>query len=317
MTDNKEAGSLGWLFLIAMIMHVMQSLAFNLLMQKGIVPPTEIMLIFSELTILVPPIIYVLVKRLSFRDDLGFRPIKAGTFFMSILMLFLVMPIASFFNALSQLFVSNTMIQMSDQLLTSTSTGLIIIGGFVAPFCEEFMFRSVFCNRYDRIAGPLRAALISAMLFALAHMNINQACYAFVLGFIFAVINKAAGSVFPSMIIHIGINALNLLLLVGMKSAYTAMGMDIDIAAAAEATRTTDVLYVMIAVTLVIAIVCTAIAIPCTVFIAKNEGRMDELTGMFTGKHPKIRWLTVSLILGICFVLFMMFGLKPFLSLFS
>ena len=312
---RRESRSLGWLFLVSMILHVLQSLAFNVLAQKGIEPPVEVLLVFSELSILVPTLIYILIKRLSFREDLGFRRIKAGTFFMCLLLTILVMPVASFFNVLSQLFVSNTMVQMSDELLGGSGVMVLILGSLYGPFCEEFLFRAVFAGRYETIAGPLRAGFISAVLFALAHMNINQACYAFVLGFIFAVINKAAGSVYPSMIIHIGINAVNILLMLVMESAYKAMGVDIDIAAAAEAARGSDVLYVMIGVTLVAAIICTAIAIPCVVFVAKHEGHIEELTGMFTGKHPSGGWLSIPLVIGVCFVLFVMLGLGPLLKM--
>ncbi len=292
-------------------------IAVEILGQKGIEPPVEVLLVFSELTILVPAMIYILIKKLGFREDLGFRRIKTGTFFMCILLTFLVMPIASFLNTLSQLFVSNTMVQMSDQLLSGTSLGLLILGSLYGPFCEEFLFRAVFARRYEIIAGPLRAGFISAALFAIMHMNINQAFYTFVLGFVFALVNKAAGSVYPSMIIHIGINAMNLLMLIAADKAREALGTEVDFVAAAEAARESDMIYVMIGITLVMAIVCTAIAIPCVVFVAKHEDNFDEFIGVFTRKHPGRGWLSVPLVIGVCFLLFVMFGLGPLLQLFA
>ena len=314
---KSEAPSLGWLFFIAMVLHVLQSLAFSLLAQKGIYPPIEIQLVFSELSILVPAIIYVLVKKLGFKEDLGFSHIKTGTFFMCVLLTLLIMPIAAFFNVLSQLFVSNTMVQMSDELLSGSDLAVLFLGGIYGPVCEEFLCRSLLLRRYETIAGPLRAGFISAALFALAHMNINQACYAFALGFIFSIVNKAAGSVYPSMIIHCLINIINIGLLVVAVSASKAMGDDIDIAAAAEQARGTDYIYYLVGVTLVMAIVCAIIAIPCTVFIAKHEGQLDALKDMFVKKHEKGRWMSVPLACGICFVLFVMFGLEPVLTLFT
>ncbi len=314
---NSEASGLGWLFFIAMALHVLQALAFSLLVQKGIEPPIEIQLVFSELSILIPSLIYVLVKKLGFREDLGFCRIKAGTCFMCILLTLLIMPIAAFFNVLSQLFVSNTMVQMSDELLSGSDPAVLFLGGIYGPVCEEFLCRSVFFKRYETIAGPLRAGFISAALFALAHMNINQACYAFVLGVIFCIVNKAAGSVFPSMIIHSLINIFNIGMIMVAVMASKAMGDDIDIAAAAEQARGTDYMYFLVGVTLVMAIVCAVIAIPCTVFIAKHEGHLDSLKDMFTKKHEKGRWLSTSLVIGVCFVLFVMFGLEPLLSLFT
>ena len=95
---RRTSRGLGWLFLAATVFQVLQSVAFDLLGQKGIEPPVEILLVFSELSILVPTLIYILVKKLGFRDDLGFKKIKAGTFFMCILLTLLVMPVASFFQ---------------------------------------------------------------------------------------------------------------------------------------------------------------------------------------------------------------------------
>ena len=314
---RRTSRGLGWLFLAATVFQVLQSVAFDLLGQKGIEPPVEILLVFSELSILVPTLIYILIKKLGFREDLGFKKIKAGTFFMCILLTLLVMPVASFFNALSQLFVKNAMVQMSDQLLGGSGVAVLLLGAFYAPICEEFLCRSVFAKRYETVAGPLRAAFISAALFALMHMNINQAFYTFVLGVIFCVINKAAGSIYPSVIIHMGINGFNILLMFAMEKANRALGAEVDLITAAEAARESDMIYVMIGVTLVMAMICIAIAIPCVVFVAKHEDNLDELVGMFTKKHPSHGWISIPLVAGVCFVLFVMFGLGPLLGAIS
>ena len=312
---NNECSALGWLFFISMLVHVAAELALGLLSAKGMVFPVEVTLTVSELTILIPSLIYVLIRNLNFKEDLGFRPIKPGSVLMCILLSALVTPVASFVNVLSQLFVSNTMVQNSDALMSGSSLALLFLGALYGPFCEEFMFRAIFNRRYEIYTGPVRAGLISALFFALAHMNLNQAAYAFVLGFIFSIINKAAGSVYPSIIIHICINGANIALLIMMTAISKAAGDGIDLSAAAEEARGSDLMYVLIGVTLVAAFVCVLIAIPCVMWLAKHEGRRAELIDMFTSRHESKRWLTVSAILGIVFVLFIMVGLEPAVSL--
>ena len=309
---NNECAALGWLFFISMLVHVGAELALGLLSTKGMVFPVEVTLTVSELTILVPSFVYVLIRNLNFKEDLGFRPIKAGSVFMCILLSVLVTPIASFVNVLSQLFVSNTMVQNSDTLMSGSSLAILFLGSLYGPFCEEFMFRAIFNRRYEIYTGPVRAGLISALFFALAHMNLNQA---FVLGFIFSVINKAAGSVYPSIIIHVCINGANIALLIMMTAISKAAGEGIDLSAAAEEARGSDLMYVLIGVTLVAAFVCTLIAIPCVMWLSKHEGRQAELIDMFTKGHESKRWLTFSAVLGIVFVLFIMVGLEPAMSL--
>ena len=292
------------------------SVALGLLTQKGISIPSEILLILSEITILIPSLIYILIKRLSFRDDLGFRRIRTGTVFMCVFLSALVTPIAWFANIVSQLFVSNTMVEMSDSLLQASDAALMILGALYGPFCEELLFRSILCNRYEKYTGPMRAGLISALLFGLAHMNINQAVYVFVLGFIFAVINKAAGSVYPSIIVHACINGSNILLMIIMAKVSDAMGNGgSELIESAESVRQSDLIYVMIGSTMILAVICAICSIPCIVWISKHEGRFEGLYDMFANKHPRVRWLTVPTALAIGFILFMMFGLEPLLSL--
>lgn len=314
--DNykNEANSLGWLFFISMFVHVICSLALSILKEKGISLPVELSLIVSEVTILVPSLIYVLRKKLSISADLGFRKIKTGTILMSVFMTFPVWSVGTFFNVLSQIFVSNTIVQISETLLGGSNIVVWFLGSIYGPFCEEFVFRSVFNRRYEMIAGPIRAGLVSSMYFAFAHLNLNQAAYAFALGVLFSIINKAAGSVYPSMIIHMCINGINLLMVMGLTGISEQMGSGQDIAAAAEEARNSDMIYVMLAVTLVGAIIGALILIPCVVFVSKHENRVEKLVEMFRKGQQKGRWLTFSSVLAICFVLLVMFGLDPLLS---
>ena len=297
-----------------MIVHVLVSLCMKMLMQKGFTFPAEVSLVLSELTILVPSVIYILIKRFDFEKDLGFRRIKTGSFFMCILLAVLLNPVASFVNVLSQLFVSNTLVQVSDELLGGSNAIVLFLASVYGPFCEEFLFRSIFFNRYSVLSGSLRAGLISSLFFALAHMNVNQAAYTFVLGFIFSVINRAAGSVYPSLIVHMCINVVNVFLLILMTSFNRAMGGQ-DIFEAAEAARKSDAIYIMAAGTLVAALISTAVAIPCIVWMAKHEGYFEDLRMMFSKERKKGRCFTLSSIAAVVFLLFMMFGLKPVLEI--
>ncbi|MBQ6128531.1 MAG: CPBP family intramembrane metalloprotease [Lachnospiraceae bacterium] len=311
--EDKEPSYLGWLFFISIALHILASLAVSVMSQKGIELPVEASLVLSELTILVPTLIYILAGNLGFKSELGFRAIKPATFFMSLLLTAVVTPIATLFNIISQFFVSNTMVEMSDTLVSGSGIAVLLLGSVYGPVCEELTFRSVFARRYERYAGPMGAALISAALFALAHMNLNQAMYAFVLGWIFAVVNKAARSVYPSMIMHICINFGNLAMLLAASKAAEVIGAT-SLAESAESVRNSNVLYAMASVFLILAAICAAIAIPCIVFIAKHEGGLDGLLDMFRVKHEQKNWLRVSTVLGIVLVLVIMFGLGSFLK---
>ncbi len=311
---DSELKGLGWLFLLSMIAHILMSVGITLLDGKGLTLPVEVSLVISELTILIPSAIYILIKRSDFKTDLGFRPIKAGSVLMCVLLSVLVTPLASFVNVLSQLFVENTMVQMSDSLTGGSNAIVLFLAAVYGPFCEEFMFRSIFARGYGKHEGPMRAALISALFFALAHMNVNQAAYAFVLGVVFAIVNKAADSVYPSIILHICVNGANMLLLFVMTAAAKYAGDGVDLAESAEAARKGNAIYVLLGVTLIGALISTAIAVPCVVWLSKHEGRFEGLKEMFTVKHERKNWINVPTVLALLIMLFVMFGLDPVLS---
>lgn len=90
-------------------------------------------------------------------------------------------------------------------------------GGFFVPLValavlpavfEEMIFRGIALHSYSHL-GRKKAILISAFFFALLHMNLQQAAYAFVLGSVFAFFVQRTGSIFSSLLPHFCINALS------------------------------------------------------------------------------------------------------------
>ena len=47
---------------------------------------------------------------------------------------------------------------------------------------------------------------MSGLVFGLFHLNINQFCYAFVIGVVFAFLVEATGSIWSSVLAHFAIN---------------------------------------------------------------------------------------------------------------
>lgn len=320
--NQRKSNSLAWLFLIIIGVYLVLMLVNTILNTKGLSMPTYLALIVSEALILVPGIVYVLVNKLDLRKDLGFRKIKVGTIFLSILLAFLTTPVASFVNVLTQFFVSNTMTQASDALLDGSYLALLFLTGFYGPFCEEVVFRGILHEGYDRISSPMKAVLISALLFGLMHLNVNQTCYAFVLGVIFAIVNKASGSVYTSMIIHTCINTVNILMLIVAQWAASFVGEGASVAESAEAMRqSTSTLMVIAGVYFVLALGGIAISIPVVIFIAKHEGHLDELKSLFIKKkieqepseNTKVL-MNVPMIISVVLCLVLIFALDAILA---
>lgn len=232
--------------------------------------PTNLKLIISESSIIIPTIIYCIIKKIDFKESFRFRKIKVSTFFLSILAGFLVMPIASFINVLTQFLVPNTMIQASDSLVEGSKLLMILILGFFAPLCEEFVFRGLFHCELSKSTNAVLGMIISAVLFGIIHLNFNQLCYAIVLGLIFAWINNCSRSIYTSIILHTVVNTINALMMLIATLVYSAMGE--SIAESSEQIRTNTQSLGMIAIVyFIMAAIAFGLLIPCLKGIKKIE----------------------------------------------
>ena len=83
----------------------------------------------------------------------------------------------------------------------------------MAPLCEELFFRGVALD-YARRAFRAKwlAVVFQALLFGIAHGNLVQGCYAFLLGMLLGVIRLRWGRLWPCMVLHLGMNGSSYLL---------------------------------------------------------------------------------------------------------
>lgn len=76
---------------------------------------------------------------------------------------------------------------------------------FIAPFCEETFFRGFMFAGFLRGMPVVLAALLSALLFGIAHGDIGSFVPLFVIGLVLAFVRWRAGSIWPGMALH-GLN---------------------------------------------------------------------------------------------------------------
>lgn len=222
--------------------------------------------------LLVAPVIIYSIKDGNFTaESFGFKKIKVSTIFLTVLLTLVCSPMCIFANLLSQLVVPNIVIQSFDEMMDGSMVGLFIIMAVLAPICEEIICRGFFQNRLSKLLPFLASAVVSGFMFGLLHLNLNQFCYALVLGIILAYVNRASGSVFTSMLMHILFNAGNVAIIALGSMALAAQ--DIDMAELAENTRTDKTVMlagiIFYGVLAVISFFLTRLVIKA---IAKREG---------------------------------------------
>ena len=142
-------------------------------------------------------------KKISFKAVL----ISIG---IGIIVYFLNIFIASFFNAILSLFGYSS---------SSTTTYLdsypfwlflvnILITAVLPGICEETAHRGLLLKGLSGF-GEKKALIISALLFGLMHMNIEQFCYATLIGLLVGYLSLICDSIYPAMIVHFMNNALS------------------------------------------------------------------------------------------------------------
>jgi membrane protease YdiL (CAAX protease family) len=91
--------------------------------------------------------------------------------------------------------------------------GMVILGGILAPFAEELLFRGVLYQWLRQRWGVKVGILTSALVFAVMHGDWAVGAAAFVLGAVMAWIYEVSESLWPAVIIHVLNNSLKILLL--------------------------------------------------------------------------------------------------------
>lgn len=306
MREIKEVNEL---FLITVITGIVGSYVFFALGLSN--SDMIVSLLYSQFILVLPTIIYVLVRKISIRELFRFNKIKVGTVFLTILFAYLIMPLMQEINLISMLFAKN---EISSKMYTVVESKPFVISllsiAVVPALLEESVYRGCFFNVYSE-KSPLKAILLSALLFGFMHLNFNQFSYAFIMGMIFCLLVEGTDSIITSMIIHFIVNGTSVVTLyltpVIQKLTSSVQGADAEMLIQDVDTMPKEMLLMSIAVYGLIACFTTVLAALVFIAIIKHEGRFEHIKNMFrrTGnKSAKIydvtgeSFLSLPLVLG-------------------
>ncbi len=303
-----EIKKINWLMVGIFTLHIVVSLVlynFPDMFEIGIL----LNLSLGEIMLFLPMVVYLLLWKLStgkrndfeneedvkpqtLRERLHYNKVKPSTLLYALIFTWLSMPLTTLINAISMLFVDNTVMALSGQILGVAFPVMLFFMAVVPAFCEETLFRGVVYGGYRKHGDKFVAVLLSGFLFGIMHMNLNQALYAFVIGVLLALLFEATDSIFPTMLFHFVYNAQSCCLMYFVEEIVP--GFYSDPANVAAATETAS-LYSMIAAYIIIAAIFTPLAICMLYKIAKNEGRVEQLKETLPGKKEgKMRIATAS-----------------------
>ena len=174
---------------------------------------------FAELQFLIPVVVLLIMDRFEVMRGTRMKVIGIRTILWTMLFTLLILPVTYYLNMVSQLFVPNAVeanveffAGITGQVIWNKPLWLNLLYIAALPaVIEEFIFRGVLFQGL-RNCGLLKTALITSLMFGLAHGNLNQFMYAFAVGMFFAYLVEASGSVYASMLAHTLINATTVVL---------------------------------------------------------------------------------------------------------
>ena len=305
-----EIKKINWLMVGAFALHIVVSLVlynFPDMFEIGIL----LNLSLGELMLLLPMVVYLLCWKLgqgkyadeagdnaeaekpqTLRERLHYNKVKPTTILYALIFTWLSMPLTTLINAISMLFVDNTVMALSGQILGVAFPVMLFFMAVVPAFCEETLFRGIVYGGYRKHGNKFVAVMLSGFLFGVMHMNLNQALYAFAIGVLLALLFEATNSIWPTILFHFVYNAQSCCLMYFVEEIVPGFYSNPDNIAMATETAS---LYSMIAAYIIIAAIFTPLAICMLYKIAKNEGRVEQLKETLPGKKEgKMRIATAS-----------------------
>lgn len=230
--------------------------------------PIAVSLVLSQLTIILPFVIYCIVKKENTFRMIRMKKIKFSTALLSVGIAIFSYPVVVLLNMVSMIFVENAMINvMPDVLQMGLIPGLILMA-LLPALVEETIFRGMIYNTYSK-RRPIIGILLSALLFGLMHMNFNQLPYALYLGIIMALVMEACDSIIAPMIVHFTMNATSSTLAFLTKDS-------LEEAAGASSDLFPALMAGVIAVYAVLALIALAIVITLIYAVFRSNNRLPR-----------------------------------------
>lgn len=163
----------------------------------------------------IPALIYACIvtrkTKQRLHDFFGFHSISIYSILLTIAAAITVQPLMMLISSISQLFFENittsSMLQMAEMPLWA----FLLSSAFLPAFFEELICRGIILTGYQETPNWY-ALLMPALFFGMLHLNFQQIIYAIAGGVFFAILVKATGSIWSSVIAHLTINGLQSLM---------------------------------------------------------------------------------------------------------
>lgn len=155
---------------------------------------------------ILPAAVYFLISRENIIETLKLKPLAFKNIILILIISIFIQPFMSLLSFITMLFFPNNVSELMDALDFIPLYQMVIAIGVAPAICEEIFFRGVVFSGYKNVT-PVKACLMTGLLFGIMHMDGQQFLYAFAMGSVFCYFVYETGSIFASMLSHFFINS--------------------------------------------------------------------------------------------------------------
>jgi membrane protease YdiL (CAAX protease family) len=180
----------------------------------GAVLPVDWMILVQELVIVLPALIMILMKGLSWTYSFRIHRVRFSVLFWGILLGLAVVVLTDELDRLIGMFfpMPEILQQELEELMKAKGLfqAILIVSGtvVVAAVSEEMLFRGIILQSLEQFKDAASAIVLSAIFFALIHFNPWAAIQIAVLGFVLGYMAWKSQSIWPSVLLHAANNLL-------------------------------------------------------------------------------------------------------------
>ncbi|WP_094549676.1 type II CAAX endopeptidase family protein [Petroclostridium xylanilyticum] len=190
----------------------------------------SVALITEFLFILLPSYLYVLFTGKQVRKVLRINRLSIVNVLITVGIMVFSLPLIGFINFIVISIINAIGRPIPNPLLDIKNIRSLIIGTAViagsAGICEEVMFRGVVLRGYERF-GKTTALIVTSLLFAVMHRNIQNVAGIFFIGLVIGYLVYRTNSIFAGMIAHFTNNAIVVVITFGLNKFAEMAGIDI------------------------------------------------------------------------------------------
>jgi len=204
--DEKDVGKL---YFSVMVLFI----TLGYLVQKA---SLYIGILITEIVfVLIPVIVYLLIKRYDVKYVLRLNPLKSEFVLLLVLIAIASWGVSGFLAVLTNYFLSKLgkvpVMQIPPAQDLNELIVQLIIFGLVAACCEEIFMRGLVMRSFE-MRGSIKSVVITAILFAMLHLNVQNFLSILFLGTILGYVVYRTDSIFAGMIVHFTNNAISTIL---------------------------------------------------------------------------------------------------------